>query len=129
MTPEWLNDTVRGFGRQLGLRTLELNDAGVAGVAFENGLSLRLEYARNALTMYVSLAVQPSGDDVRAFLAEAHFAVGDDRGAAIRAGCLSSTGEPFLAARIAEREANVVAMESVFRRLWERAERLRRMIG
>ena len=129
MIPAWMSDTVRGFGRQLGLQTLELNENGVAGVAFENGLSLRLEYAKNALTMYVSLAVQPSGDGIRAFLAEAHFAAGDDRSGAIRAGCLPSTGEPFLAVRIAEREANVAAMETAFRRLWERAERLRRVIG
>lgn len=129
MIPTWLNDTVRGFGRQLGLQTLELNDGGVAGIAFENGLNLRLEYAKNALTTYVALAVQPSGDAVRAFLAEVHFAAGDGRGGAIRAGCLPSTGEPFLAIRLAEREVNVAAMETVFRRLWERAERLRRVIG
>ena len=129
MIPEWLNDTVRGFGRQMGLRTLELNANGVAGVAFENGQTLRLEYAGGALTLSVSLAGQPSGDAIRAFLAEAHFAAGDGRGGAIRAGCLPSTGEPFLAVRIAERDTGVAALESAFRRLWERAERLRRVIG
>lgn len=129
MIPTWLNDTVRGFGRQMGLQTLELNDSGVAGIAFENGLNLRLEYATNALTMYIALAIQPSGNAVRAFLAEAHFAADDGRGGAIRAGCLQSTGEPFLAVRIAERSVNVTMMEAVFRRLWERTERLRRVIG
>ena len=35
MTPDWLNNTVRAFGRQLGLKEFAMNERGAAGVRFE----------------------------------------------------------------------------------------------
>ena len=129
MSPSWVNDTVRGFGRQLGLETLALNDRGAAGINFENGMSLRLEHVRGAMMVVVKLGGEPSGDALRAALAEAHPAASDGKGPDIRAACAAGTGEAMLVIRIVERDLGVSALESAFRRLWERAERLRRIAG
>lgn len=128
MSSAWVNDTVRGFGRQLGLETLALNDRGAAGINFENGLSLRFEHVAGAMMVIVKLGVN-SGEAVRRALAEAHPAASDGRGPEIRAACTPGTDEAFLAIRIAERELGVSTLESAFRRLWDRAERLRRIAG
>mgnify|MGYP003318653889 CR=1 FL=1 len=129
MSPAWVNDTVRGFGRQLGLETLALNDRGAAGINFENGMSLRLEHVAGAMVVVVKLGGTPSGDAIRAALAEAHPSASDGKGPEVRAACSSGTGEAFLAIRIGERDLSVGALEAAFRRLWDRAERLRRVVG
>ena len=66
MTPEWLNDTVRAFGRQLGLGSFALNERGSAGVRFENGISLMLEHAAESLFVSVRVPVEPSGENLKA---------------------------------------------------------------
>ena len=127
--PNWLNDTVRGFGRQLGLETLALNDRGAAGVRFDNGAALRLELAGGALTVFVTVGGQPSGEALRALLAEAHPAASGGRRRAVRTACSPRTGEALLAVRIDERDVSVTSLADAFHDLWERAERIGRKIG
>lgn len=127
--PDWLNDTVRGFGRQLGLSTLALNERGAAGVRFDNGTALRLERTDGALTVFVTVAGQPSGEALRTLLAEAHPAAGGGRRRVVRAACSLRTGEALLAVRIGERDVGVTSLSDAFHDLWERAERIRRAIG
>lgn len=50
--PAWIMDEVTAFGSALGLDTLTLDAAGRAGLAFENGQRLRLEYHPGMLVIY-----------------------------------------------------------------------------
>lgn len=126
--PDWLNDTVRGFGRQLGLSTLSLNDRGAAGVRFDNGAELRLERTDGALIVSVTLDGRPSAEALKALLAEAHPAAGDGR-RRVRCACSSRTGGALLAVRIGERDVGITSLSDAFRDLWARAERIGRAIG
>ena len=47
--PSWMESLVREFGKGAGLSNFTLNDRGVAALAFENGASLRFEYAEEML--------------------------------------------------------------------------------
>lgn len=124
MTPDWLNDIVQAFGRQMGLKDFRLRENGAAGVAFENGLALRFEYAQESLMMSIGLPLPPSEAAVKNLLVLAHPSA--QPAVRLRTGYLKRTGEAFLAVRRPEREATVTVLESDFRLLWSAAERLRR---
>lgn len=128
MSPTWVEDAVRGFGRLLGLETLALNERGVAGVNFENGFSLRLESVKGAMMVMLKTGLI-TDEAVRAVLAEAHPSAADGKGPELRAACSTATGEALLVIRLSERELGASALEAAFRRLWDRAERLRRVAG
>ncbi len=127
MTPEWLNDAVRAFGRQMGLTTFALNERGVAALRFENGTTLRFEYANESLTVAASLAL-PGGE---AAISRLFTAVHPDAGAPmhLRAVYLAKSGEGVYAVRLAEREVNVTAIEGAFRVVWGAMENLRRSVS
>ena len=117
--PEWLNDIVRAFGRQMGLQTFALTERGTAGVTFENGVRLRFEYVGGALMV---LAGVPCGADVgavRRLLQGAHY--GANRGATVRAARLAKSDEGIWSVRIPERAVTVTEVERVFRIVWEAA--------
>ena len=127
MTPEWLNDVVRAFGRQMGLPRFELNDRGAAALRFENGVSLRIEYANEALAVTAGVPFEPDARALKRLLLAVHpDAV---RGRAMRAGWFARTGEAFLSCRIGERDASVTELEAVFRQVWSAAEQLRRAVS
>ena len=126
MTPDWLNDIVQAFGRQMGLQDFRLRDNGAAGVTFENGLSLRLEYAGEALMMSMGLPVEVTDAAVRRLLTAAHPAAQQPAAARVRAGLLKRTGEALLVIRLLERDVTVTVLEAAFRQLWTAADRLRR---
>jgi len=119
MTPGWLSDVVRAFGRQLGLKTLALNERGTAGVRFENGRELRFEYSQGRLAVMVTLPVTVSGELARHVLAAAHPDA--RRGLRLRSGLFEKEGCAFFHATLAEREVAVDALERVFRELWSAA--------
>ena len=125
MTPDWLNDIVQAFGRQMGLQEFRLRDNGAAGVTFENGLSLRFEYAAETLVMSMGVAVTPTDAIVKNLLQLAHPSA--QQAVGVRAGYLKRTGEAFLAVRLRERDVTVTALEAVFRQLWSQVDRLRRV--
>lgn len=125
--PDWINGAVGAFGRQMGLAAFALNERGAAGVRFENGVALRLEYAEGALMMTVGLRLPPEERVLVRLLAEAHpLAQGAVQ---VRAAYMSRTGEAVLVARIFERDIETTALEAAFRELWARGERLWRAVG
>lgn len=124
MTPDWLNDNVQAFGRQMGLSEFRLTDSGVAGVRFENGMSLRFEYAEGALMMSAGVPVDADPDTMRRLLVSSHPSAA--RTVRLRTGYLSKSGEAIFTLRLAEREVTVSSLESAFRVLWAAADRLRR---
>ena len=126
MTPDWLNDIVQAFGRQMGLREFRLQANGAAGVTFENGLSLRLEYADEALMMSMGLPIESSDAAMKRLLTAVHPGALHPAAARVRAGYLKRTGEALLVIRLLERDVTVTALESAFRQLWAVADRTRR---
>ena len=125
MTPDWLNETVQAFGRQMGLKRFALNDRGAAGVRFENGFAFRLEYAHEALIVSMAMEAPSEAATLRRILTQSHpDAVRG--GLPVRAAFLARTGEALFAQRLAEREVTVTALEAVFRRLWALADAVRR---
>jgi len=126
MTPEWLDSTVRAFGRQLGLGSFSMNERGAAGVRFENGASLMLEYAANSLMVSVRVPVSPSAENIRRLLADAHPSARSGIPQRVRTAYLGKTGEAMYVARLDERLVNVSAIEGAFRAMWDMAIRLGR---
>ncbi|MCQ2393291.1 MAG: hypothetical protein MJ249_03300 [Kiritimatiellae bacterium] len=125
--PDWMCEAVKAFGRQLNLSTFTLNDQGVAGLSFENGASLRLEYVGEALVMVVGLKAEPTPDalarlymDVNPEAAHGEFVV--------RAAHLARVGELVYVTKLAEHDVNVSTLQAAFTELWERIERLRRAL-
>jgi len=116
MAARWIEEAVRSFGRQLGLAEFALNEAGAAGVSFENGMTLRFESARDALVLTVGV---PSAGEaqLKRLLAAAHPSA--QRGRTVRAVRLAGTGEDALSVRFGEREVSVDALSVAFRNLWE----------
>ena len=121
MTPTWLNDVVTAFGRQMALTRFALNERGVAGVRFENGLTLRFEYADEALLVSMGVA---AGDDPATLrhLLEAVHPAAQRGGVRLRAAYLTKRGEAVYAVRLAE-------LGEVFQALWQAADRLRRNVS
>lgn len=124
MTPAWLNDNVQAFGRQMGLSGFRLAENGAAGVRFENGLSLRFEYADGALMVSMGVSAEPDEETLKRLLTSAHPSA--SRPLRVRTAYLAKSGEALFVVRLAEREVTVTALEAVFRMLWSAADRLRR---
>lgn len=124
MTPDWLNDTVQAFGRQMGLTEFRLSANGTAGVRFENGLVFRLEYAHEALMLSVGVLADADEETMKQLLVTAHPSAA--RSVRIRSGYLAKSGEALFALRLAERTVTVASLEAAFRLLWQAADRLRR---
>ena len=127
IAPDWMNETVRGFGRQMGLSSFALNDRGAAGVRFENGVSLRLEYVPGALVMSAGVAMEPRAESLRRLLTGAHPAAVP--GVGVRAAWMARSGEGVYIVRIDERRVDVSAMEAAFRVVWQLASSLGRSLA
>lgn len=127
MRPDWLDETVRAFGRQMGLQAFALNERGAAGVRFENGVALRLEYAEGALLLSAGVAADESERTLKALLAGAH--PGARTGVRLRAVRVARDGEARFVARLAEREVTLTALEGAFQALWQAVDRFRRAIA
>ncbi len=124
MTPSWLNEVVRAFGTQLHLAQFELTDRGVAGVNFENGLTLRFEHAQERLMVSVGVPLAENPVALKAALAAVHPSA--NLPLRVRAASLASTREIIFVTDLPERQVTVTSLEGAFRLLWQLAERLRR---
>lgn len=114
--PAWIESVIREFGRAAGLPNLVLNDRGAAAITFENGATLRLEYAFDSLVVALTLPVRLDPAMAARLLAYAHP---DARfGFKLRAGYLAKSGRAVFAARLADREVTLPALNSVFSVLW-----------
>lgn len=123
--PDWLNEIVRGFGRQMGLQNFGLNDRGAAGVTFENGIAVKLEYAAETLIVRACVPCGTDAASLRRLLQAAHPGAVRE-GVVLRAARIDRTGEGFFAARIPERAVTVTEVERLFRIVWEAAVAFRR---
>lgn len=116
--PVWMESLVREFGKGAGLPDFELGDRGVAALSFENGASLRFEYADATLAVLLTIPSPMDAAHAAALLAIAHP---DARRAPfrIRTGYLATRGRALFAVRFAEREATLPVLNQVFATLWE----------
>lgn len=117
--PQWLDDTVRAFGRQFRLERLSLGENGVAGVKFENGAELKLEYARERLAVMVTRPAERDDGAAKRVLAAAHpDAV---RAFTVRSGLFAATGRAFFVTRVAERDVTTDVLAKAFQEVWAAA--------
>ncbi len=118
--PVWMESLVKEFGKGAGLPEFALSDRGVAALAFENGASLRFEYADGTLAVMMTVPSSMDSSRAAALLAVAHPEArrGPFR---IRTGYLASRARALFAVRLAEREATLPVLNQVFAALWEAA--------
>ena len=114
--PTWIAAVVREFGQAAGLAGLELNDRGAAAISFENGAALRLEYAFDSLVVALTLPARLNPATAARLLTYAHPEA--RYGFKLRAGYLAKSGRVVFAARLADREVTLPALNSVFTVLW-----------
>ena len=119
--PAWLNDSVRDFGRQMGLERFGLSERGTAGVRFENGVALRLEYVEDRglfLTASVPLAAA-GAPGLRRLFASVHPDANRGR-FVVHAAVLSHSDEAAAAVCIPAREVDVPALQEAMALAWQR---------
>jgi len=121
-------EQVKAFGRMLGLSSFALNERGIAGVEFENGVKMRLESCDGTLWVQALFAMPKTPEAVQRLLQEASEGRNPSGGAVVRAGYLERSGEALLALPIAASEVEVTRIDAAFRELFERAVRLRRAL-
>ena len=114
--PTWIEAVVREFGQAAGLPDLAFNGRGAAAITFENGTALRLEYAFDSLVVALTLPARLDPATATRLLAYAHPAA--RFGFKLRAGYLAKAGRAVFAARLADREVTLPALNSVFSVLW-----------
>ncbi len=119
MAPAWINSVVRDFGHAAGADTLALNDRGAASVTFETGAALRFEYTGAELVVAVTVPHPADPAFTHRLLSFAHPLSGAVP--RIRAGYLAGRGCAVLAARIAERNVTLPAINAAFAVLWRAA--------
>ena len=116
MAPDWIAAAVRDFGRGVGIGDFSLSDRGAAAFRFENGVSLRFEYAGGELVMATAAPAANDAATARRILACAHP---DARfGAAVRAGYLARSGCAVFAVRIAAPDVTLPVINANFGVLW-----------
>ena len=113
--PVWMNAVIRDFGRAAGVKSLELNERGTAALKFENGTSLRLEYAEGELVVAMTA---PSADVKRLLSLSPPQARHAFR---VRSGILPKTREAVMAIRLLERDVTLPRVSSAFELLWRLA--------
>lgn len=121
MIASWIAETVRAFGRSLGLKDFALNERGAAGVRFENGRGLYLEGGDAGLMVSVGVPSDPSAEAMKRLLARAHYAARTD-GLRVRAVWVEKAGEARFVTRVDARDLTATSLEQAFRALWQEAE-------
>lgn len=113
--PDWLNDTIAGFGRSAGVGNFALNERGTAALRFETGAALRIEYTDGELVVAMTVPAA----DVKRLLALSHPRA--PFGFKVRTGILRKTGEAVMAVRFAERDVTLPKLNVAFSLLWRLA--------
>lgn len=116
MAPGWIESVVREFGRGAGIGDFALNERGVAGFRFENGVRLHLEYLGGELAVSAAVPAANDAATARRILACAHPEA--RFGAPVRAGYLARTGCAVFAVRLAGQEVTLPVLNTVFGALW-----------
>ena len=125
--PQWLDEIVRTFASGFGLEKFALNEDGVASLAFENGVTFRLEWAFDSLTLAMCAEPPRNPADVRVLLSSADPL---RRGAfQVRAGTLGNPPRAVMAVRLEAAEITLGNLEGAMTELWRTVENYRRRLG
>ena len=118
--PAWIATLVGDFGKGAGLPGLELNANDTAAISFENGSTLRFEYAAGMLVVEMAVPAMLDVGRAEALLAYAHP---DARlGFRVRAGYLARRGAAVFAIRLNERDVTLPMVNQAFSVLWRIAQ-------
>ena len=122
--PGWLNSVLRDFGEAVGVNDFGFNAQDAASILFENGVSLRFEYAFSSLAIMVQVPMAGDFHALKLLLSYAHFERRPQF--RLRTSYLPKASAGILVARLPEREVTLPAINTVFTELWRLAEDLRR---
>lgn len=118
--PAWMESVIRDFGRSAGVSNLALNDRGAAALTFANGMTLRLEYAEEALMVAVTVPWHGDMPSLKRLLSYSHPRAGT--GLAIRTGLSRRNSALLAAARFPERDVTLPNLNLALTVLWRIAE-------
>lgn len=127
MTPYWLNEILREFGKGVGLKEFGVNGNDAAVLRFDSGISIRFEYALETLVIAAEVPAKPEIQNLKRLLSYAL----PDRAPSFRLRCafVADTNCAMLAARINEREVTLPLLTSVFTELFHLAEDFRNRLA
>ena len=125
--PKWLNAVLQEFGEGIDLHAFGLNDQNAASLRFETGVSLRFEYAFESLVIAVTIPAAQEPELMRRLLSYAQPELRPSF--KLRVAYLAKASSVLFAARLAEREVTLPALNTVFTELWRIAEDFRRRIS
>ena len=118
--PDFLNDVIARFGAALGLKNFALSDRGTAGLKFENGLSFRLEYAYETLSVMMLVPCERDEERMKKLLTRAHYDA--RRPVKMRTGYFEKSGQAFFVSRLRETEVTLPVLETVWNTLFAEAK-------
>ena len=125
--PKWLNAVLQEFGEGIDIHEFGLNDQGAASLLFETGASLRFEYAFESLVIAMTVPAAQEPELMKRLL---RYAQPELRPSfKLRVSYLAKSSCALFAARLAEREVTLPALNEVFTELWRMAEDFRRRIA
>ena len=118
--PAWIASLVSDFGKGAGLQNFALGDRDTAALSFENGYSLRFEYAAGGLMVAMAVPSRLDAAHARALLAYSHPEA--RLGFRVRAGYLQRRGAAFFSIRLEERDVTLPAINQAFAIQWRIAQ-------
>ena len=121
--PQWLQETVRAFGESLGLAHLALNGVGAAALHFDSGLTLRLEYAYEGLSVVAAVPTRGETEAIKRLLGYAYPALQGDY--PVRTAYAAKKGEAVMMVRLAASEVTLPALNGAVQALWRLVEDFR----
>ena len=121
MRAPWVDSAVVEFGRHFGFSRFALNERGVAAARFENGASVALECAHDALCLQVRVPMAADGASLRKLLVAAH--PGNRFAYPLRTAYLAKTGQALFLVKFPERDVTETALWQVFSEMWAIAAR------
>jgi len=117
--PAWVDSVVGEFGQSAGLGRVSLGEKGVAALSFQNGLVLRFEHAFDSLFVAMTVPTRLDAASAARLLGYSHP---DARFAfRLRTGYLAKSGCALFAARLADRDVTLPAINAAFALLWRLA--------
>lgn len=116
MIPEWIASPVREFGRTAGLPDLALDDRGVAAISFETGMTLRFEFAGDALAIAATVPAGGGAATARAILSYAH--PGAQGRFPVRCARRAKTNRAIFAILLPARSVTTESVAAAFAELW-----------
>ena len=121
MRAPWVDSAVVEFGRHFGFSRFALNERGVAAARFENGASVALECARDALCLQVRVPMAADGASLRKLLVAAH--PGNRFPFPLRTAYFADKGQAVFLVKVPERDVTETTLWQLFSEMWALATR------